>query len=165
MSAGSGQSMSALEVQARIDQARRCSRERGLKWTGQRERVLRLLLARGGSAKAYDLLTDWQREQPGASAMAVYRALDCLVDLGVVHRVASGSRFLACVHPEGAHQDAVFLVCEACGSATEYAPATLEGSLAGVTQDSGFAVHHVEILGRCGGCRGAGIAHGALTAG
>ena len=140
-------------VQVRLDQARERARAQGVKWTTQREQVLRLLWARGGSAKAYELLADWQRTHPGATAMAVYRALEGWVALGVVHRVASGSLFVACAQPDYAHQDAVFLVCEDCGAAVEYAHAPLAAPIAGVAHDRGFAVHNVEVLGQCGGCR------------
>ncbi|NQY81981.1 MAG: transcriptional repressor [Alphaproteobacteria bacterium] len=51
----------------------------------------------------------------------VYRALERLIEIGVVHRLESVSRYVACTqkapHP---YQDSLFAICNHCGRAFEF---------------------------------------------
>jgi len=148
----------ADRIEQQIADARaRCER-RGAHWTALREDVLRRLLARGASAKAYELLADMQAVHGKVAPMTVYRALDFLVEHGLVHRIASSSTYVACPHPDASHADAMFLVCEGCGSTVECEDAQVTGSLARTLRGAGFAAHDIEIRGRCSRCRDAASA-------
>jgi Fur family zinc uptake transcriptional regulator len=140
-------------VERYLDVARRRCERLGVQWTPLRAEMLRLLLARGGSAKAYELLADMQAAHGKTAPMTVYRALDFLVERGLVHRVASSSTFVACHHPDAPHADAMFLVCDLCGSAVECDDAALAGSLVQTLRTAGFDARNVEIRGRCEHCR------------
>src|SRR3546814_5787173 len=61
--------------------------QRGKRLTPIRRKVLEILLAQHRSAKAYELLDLIRPVQPGAAPPTVYRALDFLVDEGLVHRL------------------------------------------------------------------------------
>jgi hypothetical protein len=68
---------------------------------------------------AYDILAVLS-EQDGrrAAPPTVYRALDFLLENGLVHRIASLNAFIGCSHPEHAHQGQ-FLICRECHAAIE----------------------------------------------
>ena len=140
-------------VERHLDAARRHCERQGVQWTPQRARILRLLLERGGAAKAYELLADMQAAHGRTAPMTVYRALDFLVGHGLVHRVASSSTFVVCLHPDSPHADAMFLVCDGCGSAVECDDPALAGSLVQALRSAGFDARNVEVRGRCGHCR------------
>lgn len=130
----------------------RCA-ARGSQLTPLRAEVLALLARRDGAAKAYDLLTDMQASKPGVAPMTVYRALDFLVEQGLVHKVAANSTFLLCQHDgPHAHSDVVMLVCERCGHTTECDDPRLARSLARSLASSGFHMHEVEVKGVCAAC-------------
>ncbi len=75
-----------------------CRRE-GTKLTPGRRRVLEILAEEGRPLGAYDLIekiatTTGKHPAP----ISIYRALDFLLENGLVHRLASRNAFLACAH-------------------------------------------------------------------
>ena len=91
-----------------------------------------------------------------AAPPTVYRALDFLLENGLVHRIASLNAFIGCVHPGELHQGQ-FLICKACHAAIELElPAISQAIVAGAAA-VGFAVESqtVEVVGLCAGCQGA----------
>ena len=79
--------------------------QKGLRLTALRRRVLELVWQSHKPLGAYDILAVLS-EQDGrrAAPPTVYRALDFLLDNGLVHRIASLNAFIGCSHPEHAHQ-------------------------------------------------------------
>jgi Fur family zinc uptake transcriptional regulator len=133
---------------------------RGATLTETRALVLELLLRREGTAKAYDLLADMQQRQPGVAPMTVYRALDFLVEHGLVHKVASNSSFVVCRHADHPHLDPVFMVCGQCGTATEWDDPAMGKHLARALATTGFHAQGVEIKGECARCAATGSTPG-----
>jgi Fur family zinc uptake transcriptional regulator len=141
------------EVQRGLARARaRCEANR-TQLTDLRALVLELLLQRGKATKAYDLLADLSARQPGVAPMTVYRALDFLVEQHLVHKVVSTSSFVVCEHTDDQpHEDPVFLVCERCGSTTEWNDARLKVHVDRALEPTGFHAHGIEIKGECANC-------------
>lgn len=88
---------------------------------------------------------------------SVYRVLDQLAALRLVHRVdlADGvTRFEAAL-PGGEHHH--HLVCGRCGKVERFDDAPLERALARVAGDRGYDLeqHDVVLHGSCGDCRAA----------
>src|SRR5690606_24636684 len=75
---------------------------RGRRFTPIRRKVLELLLNHERSLKAYELLTEIRTIYPNATPPTVYRALDFLLDEGLVHRVDTLNTFMACGDAAGA---------------------------------------------------------------
>ncbi|QOC21555.1 transcriptional repressor [Wenzhouxiangella sp. AB-CW3] len=107
--------MQAEQVVREVEQ--HC-RQRGLRLTPTRRRVLELVLAADGPVKAYDLLDQLKTEQPGAAPPTIYRALDFLLENDFIHRLETLNAFVSCFHPHESHQGQ-FLICESCQSVTE----------------------------------------------
>ncbi len=145
---------SAATIQRKLASAQQHCETHGGQLTDLRRDVFELLLRRNGVAKAYDLQEDLAARRGRVAPMTVYRALDFLVDQGLVHRVDANNSFVAC-DGEHDHHASVMLVCTQCGQVTEWHDdatfAGLQQQLAG--QAHGFAAQSIEIKGVCRTCR------------
>ena len=106
---------------------------------------------------AYDLLGGLsEHDGRRAAPPTVYRALDFLLDNGLVHRISSLNAFVGCNHPEHAHQGQ-FLICRECHAAIELEQKSISDSIIKSAADVGFRVEGqtVEVVGVCSGCQGA----------
>lgn len=101
-----------------IEAAEKYCAARGAKLTEIRRQVLELVLRYPDVIKAYDVLADLQRIRSNAAPPTVYRALDFLVEMGILHRTESLNGFVFCPHFADEHS-AVILSCRACGHVEE----------------------------------------------
>ena len=85
----------------------------------------------------------------------MYRALEFLLENGLVHRIASLNAFVGCNHPGEAHQGQ-FLICRQCQTAIELEQSAISDAIVASAQAVGFAVEGqtVEVVGLCATCRG-----------
>ena len=138
-----------------LDEAEELCRARGGRFTQQRRTVLSKLLAAGRPVSAYELVELVRPLDAAITPASVYRSLDFLVEIGLVHRLDTTKSFVACDHPDHPHA-AQFLICRECGTVVE----TNDGRIARATGDlgerHGFTVDQrtVELTGLCGSCRG-----------
>ena len=120
-------------------------------------KVLELVWQSHKPLGAYDILGVLS-EQDGrrAAPPTVYRALDFLLENGLVHRIASLNAFVGCSHPEHAHQGQ-FLICRECHAAIELEQKSISDAIIKSSADVGFRVEGqtVEVVGLCSGCQGA----------
>lgn len=127
--------------------------ERGARLTALRRRVLEVVWGRHGPVRAYDILDRLGPGRRRAAPPTVYRALEFLLDAGLIHRIESLNAYVGCGDPHGAH-GAQFLICEACGSVAEIDDAAISRRLGRRARGLGFRVRRqtVEILGLCAPC-------------
>ncbi len=125
--------------------------EVGQRWTEPRRRVYELLLRAGAPVKAYDLMEGYS-DLRAAKPPTVYRALEHLEQLGLVHRIASLNAYVACGAEEEDHAPA-FLICDCCGSAQEFEAGAVPAARA-AAKSVGFQPRAVavEVRGRCARC-------------
>jgi Fur family zinc uptake transcriptional regulator len=133
-----------------------CARDR-LRLTDIRRRVLALVWRSHAPIKAYDILTALGPTLGRVAPPTVYRALDFLIEAGLVHRVASENAYVGCPHPERRHR-CQLLVCEACGNVTELADAATWEAIALAAAGVGFEprASTLEVHGLCAACRRTG---------
>ncbi|MEP1576637.1 MAG: Fur family transcriptional regulator [Roseibium album] len=108
----------------------------------------------GGPLTAYAIL-DLLRENGFRAPLQVYRALDKLVEYGMVHRLESLNAFVACSHKGCAeHGTAAFAICENCGDVSEFTPDEVIKLLKEWTQAEGFTLARttIELRGTCRDC-------------
>jgi Fur family zinc uptake transcriptional regulator len=146
----------ASPLDAQLDAALQRCVTRGGQLTALRREVLRLLLQRGGTAKAYDLQDDMRIAHGRVAPMTVYRALDFLMQMGLVHRVDALNTFVVCTH-QHAHDDeslqTVMLACTACGEVREEVlPDETAALSAAIRQRLTFAPTAFEVKGLCENC-------------
>ena len=125
----------------------------GCKLTAVRRQVLELVLQYQGVVKAYQVLADLQKTRGVAAPPTVYRALDFLVEQGLLHRVDALNGFIVCRHFECRH-DGLILVCETCGKVEEVDATSCLGALREASAAIGFNVNpqNLVITGRCMVC-------------
>ena len=88
------------------------------RFTTLRKRVLELIWANYEPVKAYDLLSELQKEDKSAKPSTVYRTLDFLLELGLVHKIHRQNSFVGCINPRE-KQPSVFLVCNNCNEVSQ----------------------------------------------
>jgi Fur family zinc uptake transcriptional regulator len=137
-----------------LGEADRLCRQRGVRLTDQRRRVLKILSGLSRPAGAYELLDRLKAGVPGATPPTVYRALGFLVAQGLVHKLESLNAYVGCHHPGEPHRSQ-FLICRQCGEVRELEDGAVERSLGSLLDSEGFCPERrvVEITGRCARCR------------
>ena len=151
----------ALDESLLLDQAEAACRSRGASLTPIRRLVLGILLHHPRGLKAYDLLDRIKADKPGASPPTVYRALDFLMEQGLVHKVGRMNLFVACSHHcHHEHSPGLFLVCPRCSGVTELQDERVIQALADSLAAAGHRLEsqEVEIGAICPGCQQAGSA-------
>ena len=128
-------------------------RRRGARLTPLRRRVLELVWGGHRAVKAYDLLAALGEGVGAAKPPTVYRALEFLMEQGLVHRIDSLNAFVGCPQPDEGHS-AQFLICGACGEVSEINAASIDHAVAERAAASGFALSRIiiELHGRCPRC-------------
>lgn len=127
--------------------------QRKQRFTAIRRRVLELVWQQHKPIGAYQVLEILQQDGRTAPP-TVYRALDFLQQLGLVHRIASLNAYIGCAHPGEPH-DGQFLICESCKALAELDVPEINRAIAQSALDSGFETRRqtVEIMGLCPNCR------------
>ena len=127
---------------------------RSVRLTKLRRRVLELVWTSHAPIGAYDVLRRLSQEHDGAAPPTVYRALDFLLEQGLIHRIESLNAFVGCAHPAKAHASQ-FLICRDCGTAAELQDPAINRALARSAGSLGFLVTDktVELRGLCAQCR------------
>jgi Fur family zinc uptake transcriptional regulator len=92
---------------------------------------------------------------PRPAPITVYRALDFLMENGLVHRIESRNAYLACAHDHDAAAMVAFLICERCGSVGEIPAMPAAQNINTAARATGFApkLSVVEITGTCMHCQ------------
>ena len=101
---------------------------------------------------AYALL-DELREHGLKAPLQVYRALDQLIELRLVHRLESLNAWTVCCDND--HKETpVFAICNDCGIVTEYFDEQLSNDISQLSERSGFVPERsvIEIHGQCDKC-------------
>lgn len=101
-----------------LAEAQRICARRGVRLTETRQKVLELIWGDHAAVKAYDLLE--QLSGPGRAVRppTIYRALDFLLENGLIHRIESLNAYVGCPQPGGQHSSQ-FLICDACSIVIE----------------------------------------------
>ncbi len=127
----------------------------GLRAGGARKAVVDLL-ARQDCCLSAQEVRDALKDAPGATPgiASVYRALDTLTELHLVHRVDLGDQVAKYepAYPGGEHHH--HAVCRECGTVTPIADAGIEDALHAMADRLRFDVeaHDITLHGRCARC-------------
>jgi Fur family zinc uptake transcriptional regulator len=141
-------------VQTALLTAEQLCRSRGLRFTPIRRRVLELVWDSHKPIGAYDILEALGQESASAAPPTVYRALDFLIEAGLVHRLDSLNAFVGCPDPADRHAGQ-FLICTRCRTVTELSDPQIEQLIVAKAAAGGFAAvrQMLEIEGLCNVCR------------
>ena len=148
----------SAEIASSLEYAEDHCAARGVKFTEKRRQVLKGLLQSKKALSAYEL-TDYCRENYSSSlpAMSVYRILDFLDEVDLVHRLDSAQKYVACSHIACNHEHELsqFLICKSCYLVEEISIGkTLMNALKQSAEKVGFRLtnQELEFDSLCGNC-------------
>ncbi|WP_028878196.1 Fur family transcriptional regulator [Terasakiella pusilla] len=124
-----------------------------VKLTKNQQLVLDALTRAETPQTAYNLL-DELREEGLRAPPQIYRALDKLLELELVHRLESLNAFVICAHDHHDQGFSAFSICEACGKVSEFSPQEVAGLLQGWAAKNNFVAKSttIELRGHCIRC-------------
>ena len=129
-------------------------RQRGFKVTGPRKQVIEAIGKAEGAMSPYDIAKMMEEGGQRLDQVTIYRVINLLCSLNLVHRVFSQGGYVRCdlLEEEGCHR---FLVCRGCGSLQEFRDEALCRQESKAARKLGFhSEHHVvESSGLCKDCR------------
>jgi Fur family zinc uptake transcriptional regulator len=136
-----------------LQRAQQLSQQQGVRFTPQRQQVLAILAATHHALGAYDILEQMAQPNYRPTPAAVYRALEYLMALGVVHRLSGQNGFFACTR--ASHQAIMqFWICRRCGVVAETESSIIAQAIPQLAASMAFHPHWVtmEIEGECRTC-------------
>ena len=122
--------------------------------TRNQELVFVTLQKADGPLSAYTLLENLRPEGLRAPPQ-IYRALERLQALGLVHKIETVNAFIACSDPHcGKHHTTIFSICEECGHVSETSDEGIYGRIRDLASAGNFQPSRstVELHGLCGDC-------------
>ena len=122
----------------------------GYRSGGARRRVVELFDEQDCAITALEL----DRRLDGVGRASVYRAIDQLEDLGLIHRIDVGGESAAYerIDPTGHHHH--HLVCSKCGRVIPFEDADLEKAVHSISSRDDFQIesHDITLRGTCDRC-------------
>ncbi|MGZ8161554.1 MAG: transcriptional repressor [Methylobacter sp.] len=140
-------------VSEALDTAEHICVIRGVQLTPIRHKVLELIWESHKAVKAYDLLDRIKPLMEAAKPATIYRALDFLIEQGLIHRVESLNAFVGC-RCSGHQHEQLLLICSRCHDVEERPATKVMKALAHEVEQAEFIVHSkaIEIHGICSKC-------------
>jgi Fur family zinc uptake transcriptional regulator len=104
---------------------------------------------------AYDLVDLFGAQGRRMAPITIYRALDFLIEQGLVHRLASRNTYIASSSTSSSRETTAFLICEGCGDVNEVISPDVADIVLKVLQERGYQPRTkiLEITGRCAHCQ------------
>ena len=136
-----------------VEHAQRELSRAGHRSGGAREEVLALLSRQDCLLSAQEIHDRLRSEGPGVGLASVYRALEVLANLKLVHRVdVDGTACYEPADPSGEHHH--HAICDRCGKLAAFEDAELERLLDRVGAQLGYQIggHDVVLRGSCPDC-------------
>ena len=133
-------------------------RERGLRITAERRRILDHAFRHFWHFDAEELLASLHREGTPVSRATVFRTLGRLVEAGVLrrHPLSDGRAFY---EPALGREHHEHLICVECGSVVEFRSNEILAVESAVAAEHGYLPirHKLELYGLCPACQAAGV--------
>jgi len=142
-----------LCISTALKEAEELCQARDVNLTATRRRVLELVWQGHEPVKAYEIIDNFKAEHQATKPPTVYRALDFLMENGLVHRIESLNAFVGCARPDNQHQ-ANFFICTNCHRTTEIESGKIAATFEKLARQQDFTISHktVEIYGLCSRC-------------
>ena len=129
--------------------------EKNLRFTDLRKKVFGIISKNHKPVKAYDILSELQKEDPAAKPSTIYRTLDFLLESGLIHKLHSSNSYAACSHPNAKHSQCYFLICDKCNDIKECCNSgVITREIHNIADENSFKASNIsiEIQGVCGEC-------------
>jgi Fur family transcriptional regulator, zinc uptake regulator len=147
-------------VASTVARAEEALASRGQRLTPLRRGVLEEIAGSHAAVGAYEVLDRMARKSGRRLApISVYRALESLVGVGIVHRLESRNAFFACHATHAGNRRQIVFACERCGAVAEVPGPNVFEDLASAARTVGFKPTRamVEVMGICRPCAAAEV--------
>ena len=147
----------AIDIENEISAAEVQSLQLGERFTAPRRMVFRKLLEAQKPIKAYDIIGIKDDNDKPAKPPTIYRALEFLCRIGLVHKIESDSSYFACSHHhhcESSNHLPLVMICKKCGDVFEDHITAIEDIIGKTAIKRGFKVEKMmlEAHGICNDC-------------
>jgi Fur family zinc uptake transcriptional regulator len=143
-------------VKSSVDRASEIFAERNIRFTDLRRKVFEEIASTQQSVGAYEVLDRLAKKGTRLAPISIYRALDALLEAGVVHRLESKNAYFACnrLHQPRTGRRPMFLSCEKCGNVQEVDGDDIFHAIDDAARGGKFEprVRFVEVSGTCHEC-------------
>lgn len=139
---------------AALNRAKAICTEQNVRLTTTRELVLTLLWQSHQPLGAYQLQDQLAAHlNKRVAPPTVYRAIEFLLKMGLIHRIPSLNAYIGCPFPTSEHSN-LFMICNQCGSVAEVADNTINGLLRSTCDKVNFTLQKqtLELFGLCPQC-------------
>ncbi len=143
--------MAGTATEARTNLIMQRLAEQGYRLTSTRAAIAQAISEQAAQFTARQLVDEL--EPHGIGRATVFRALDLLVQMGLLERLhgdLSCHSYTYCA-PEHHHH----LICTSCGGVTSVVAGSIERELRNIARQANFRPmgHHIEIYGQCQACQ------------
>jgi Fur family transcriptional regulator, zinc uptake regulator len=139
-----------------MERAEGAFEKKELRFTKLRQQVFGEIAATHASIGAYEIMARMAEKGTRVAPISVYRAIDALLDVGLIHRLESKNAFFACrrVDHTSTGRRPIFLSCESCGTVAEVDGQDIFDLADERARGIGFSprIKFVEIQGMCPRC-------------
>jgi Fur family zinc uptake transcriptional regulator len=138
-----------------VERANQAFTEKNLRFTKLRQDVFQEIAATYTSIGAYDVLARLAEKGTRLAPISVYRAIDALLEAGVIHRLESKNAYFACRKLDHAlGRRPIFLACEKCNAVQEVDSEGIFETIDRLARGASFQprVKFVEVSGLCRTC-------------
>ncbi len=132
--------------------------DKGISLTQKRHNIFDILLSSKTPLSAYDITDTYKKTfETSMPTMSIYRILEFLTVSGLVHKLESANKYIACSHLQCDHEhsNAQFLICNSCSGVEEIAlNHELHQQIESSAEQTGFKLDslHFELHGTCKAC-------------
>jgi Fur family transcriptional regulator, ferric uptake regulator len=138
-----------------IDELKKIVKQKGLKYTEQREVVLKILMHAQEHLTAEEIYNLIKIKEPDSNIgiATVYRALSFLEEVDLIASIAFGSEGKKYESNAKAHHD--HLICTSCGKIVEFVDEEIEKRQEKIAKENNFKVtsHSMQLYGVCANCQ------------
>jgi Fur family zinc uptake transcriptional regulator len=142
-----------------MERARKAFDDKGLKLTPLRRAVFGEIASSHRAIGAYEVLDKLAARGERLAPISVYRAIDALLEAGIVHRFESRNAFFACHAGHHLRTRHLVLSCDSCGRIAEVDGTKAFAAIDKAAASSGFSPKSavVEVWGVCADCAEAAV--------
>jgi Fur family zinc uptake transcriptional regulator len=138
-----------------LERAQRAFSAKGSRLTELRQQVLAEMAGSHKAIGAYEVMDRLARKGTRVAPISIYRAIDALLEAGVIHRLETRNAFFACHARHAPERTQLILSCERCRRVAELPGDSVLNAIETAVTGAGFQTRRTvaEVSGVCADCQ------------